>query len=160
MAGLPMLLSRIVLLDGCMINCFRRFQEWVGGLLNRHRVERSCRALPSVHLFSRRLLVWTSQLRWRSCQMLKVIQKSKDSRNDLTSWKVWNQKTDHADHCPTTICFFCFFWIASVVLYKLRLCFTAKYVLLAVLSDYLRWGWTCHYWNCVCLLYTSPSPRD
>ena len=149
MAGLPMLLSRIVLLDGCMINCFRRFQEWFGGLLSRHRVERSCRALPSVHSFSRRLLVWTSQLRWRSCQMQKAIQKSKDSRNDLTSCEVRNEKTKKANHRPTTICLFCFFWITCVILDKLWLCFTAKDVLLAVLSDYLRWGRSCHYWNCV-----------
>ena len=148
MAGLPRLLSRIVLLDGCMINCFRRFLEWLVWLSSRHRVERSCRALPSDHLFSQRLLVWTSQLRWCSCQMLKVIQKSKDSRNDLTCWEVWNQKTDHSDHCPTAICLFSFFWIAGVVVYKLRLCFTAKDVLLTVLSNYLRWGRTCHYWNC------------
>ena len=58
--------------------------------------------------------------------------------NDLTCSEVGNEKTDHADHCPTAICLFCFFWIAGVVLYKLRLCFTAKDILLAVLSDYLR----------------------
>ena len=149
MAGLPMLLSRIVLLDGCMINCVRRFQEWFGGLLSRHRVELSCRASPSVHSFSRRLLVWTSQPRWRSCQMQKVIQCSKDSRNDLTSCEVRNEKAKKANHRPTTICLFCFFWITCVILDKLGLCFTAKDVLLAVLSDHLRWRWSSHYWNCV-----------
>ena len=92
MAGLPMLLSRIVLLDGCIV--FYSYLLVVIGLEN--------------------------------------------SRNDLTCCEVRNQKTDHADHCPTAIGLFCFLWIAGVVLYKLRLCFTAKDVLLAVLSDYLR----------------------
>ena len=145
-----MLLSRIVLLDGCMINCFRRFQEWFGGLLSRHRVEQACRALPSVHSFFRRLLVWTSQRCWRSCQMQKAIQKSKDSRNDLTSCEVRNEKAKKANHRPTTICLFCFFWITCVILDKLRLCLTAKDVLLAVLSDHLRrrwWWWWRHYWK-------------
>ena len=69
--------------------------------------------------------------------LLFVMVDLENSRNDLTGSEVRNEKTDHANHCPTAICLFSFFWIAGVVLYKLRLCFTAKDVLLAVLSDYL-----------------------
>jgi len=92
MAGLPMLLSRIVLLDGCIV--FSSYLLVVIGLEN--------------------------------------------SRNDLTCCEVRNEKTKKANHRPTPICLFCFFWVAGVVLYKLRRCFTAKDILLAVLSDYLR----------------------
>ena len=81
--------------------------------------------------------------------LLLVVIGLENSRNDLTCCEVWNQKADHSDHCPTAICLFCFFWVACVVLYNLRLGFTAKDVLLAVLSDYLRWGWSRHYWNYV-----------
>ena len=89
--GLPMLLSKMVLFDGCI-----------------------------------------------------VVIDLEDSRNDLPSCDVCTKKADHSDHCPTTIRLFSVLWIVCVTFDKLRLCFTAKNVLLAVFSDYLRRR-TCHY---------------
>ena len=71
--------------------------------------------------------------------MLKVILKK--ARDNLSCCCICANKRSYTNHCPTSIGFLSFLWIACIVSHQLWRSFTSKYILLAVFSNYLRRRW-------------------
>ena len=74
---------------------------------------------------------------------------SKKARDNLSCCCICADKRSYTNHCPTSICFLSFLWIACIVFHQLWRSFTSKYILLTVFSNYLRRRWNAliNFWS-------------